>query len=361
MLSLKKRLKKYHDISWLMPAVDVVDVLERMGAEQIIDKNDEVQCLCPDHYMHVGRISSHPKWSCNTETGETYCPTEPRGSNLLYTVCRVLECSPEDAIKFMTGSDESFVRNASIRNRLHRMRQGEDVKEKKKPLDLKDIPACLQERRITERCYQFFQHPPGKFPTNIKPETVDRYQVFEKISGSYVDRAIIPFFKEGGLVGFCAIDLLGKEEWLRRHPFADENDYKKTLYPSGFRGKEYLFGLEDCEKNSEYLIVTEGAREVMKLWQEGFTNAVGCLKAVLSDEQIQMLTQLAPKELVMMFDGDEAGWRANDKNADKVSSLFNVRKCYLPVGKDPKNFSEAELKDIVSHGRIHGKEKRRRK
>jgi len=342
-LSARERLK-YRKIDWLMPAVDVVSVLERMGAERISVHGDEVQCLCPDHHLFVDRESSHPNWICNTKTGMTYCRTEPRGSNFLWTVCRTMSCEPSEAVEFMTGMDASRIQTAVLLNKISKYGR-ENNDEEYKPVDLDNIEADIKDRYMSDACYDYFMSPPGKPATNITKDTVDSYQVFERKWGRYSNRAVIPFFMRGEIVGFCAIDLLGKDRWLIEHPLKEEDDYRKTLYPFNFKAVDCLFGFDDCEKNCESLTITEGAREVMKLKQEGFPNTVGCLKADVSENQIYLLAELAPKEIILMFDGDDAGYRATDKNYEKLSQVFPVRRCYLRIGCDPKALSQNEIKN----------------
>lgn len=351
-LGIKQR-RRFRDIEWLMPSVDVVDVLERLGVDHITPLGEQVEAMCPDHHLFVGREPSHPKWTCNVDTGLTYCFTEPRGSNLFWTVLRLLDCTPDEAVEFMTGSKVADLHAASIRGRIGRLRRKKQQEKVRDPVRLDDIRDGLQNRYISEACYAYFTHPSEKKPTNITASTVDRYRVFERRWGYYANRAIIPFFSGDELVGFCAIDLLGKKRWLLEHPLKDEEEYRKVLYPLHFRAGEYLFGYDDVCERPDYVIVTEGAREVMKLWQEGFM-AVGCLKADLSDEQVLALSKRAPRELILMFDGDEAGWSATDKNAAKLSDVFRVRKCYLPVGLDPKNLNGSEIENLRKRAKLAG-------
>lgn len=334
-----------------MPSVDVVDVLERLNAESISARGHEIDAMCPDHHMFVERDPSHPRWSCNIDTGETYCFTEPRGSNLFWTVARLLDAkNPNEVVQFMTGKDAGNIRSSLILGKINKMRRGKRLNTKD-PVRLDDIKEDMLNRYISDACYGYFMHPSGKNPTNIRRETVDRYQVFERPYGYYSNRAVIPFFMHGELVGFCAIDLLGEKQWILEHPLNDEDDYRKTLYPLNFRSRECLFGYDDVEVGCEHLFVTEGAREVMKLTQESFP-AVACLKADLGDEQIMLLTKKAPKEIILFFDGDEAGWSATDKNAKKLERVFRVRKCYLPVGQDPKNFCAEDIKKIIKRSKL---------
>lgn len=342
--------QRYRDIEWLMPSVDVVGVLEKLGVEEISTHGDEVEAKCPDHHLFTGRDPSHAKWSCNVGTGLTYCFTEPRGSNLVWTVGRLMDCTPREAVRFMTGQDPSRLQGAAILGRIGRMRRGRRKKQRD-PVRLDDIREDLVKRYVSDACYRFFMEPPGKKPTNILRETVDRYRVFERRWGYYGNRAIVPFFMHGELVGFCAIDLLGEKRWMVEHPLSDEGDYKKTLYPLNFAASECLFGYDDVEAGCERLLLTEGAREVMKLRQEGF-DALGALKADVGDEQMLLISKKAPKEVALFFDGDRAGWSATDKVAEKLKRVHRVRKCFLPPGVDPKNLNCKEIDNLIKKSRF---------
>jgi hypothetical protein len=349
-LGVKER-RRYLNIEWLMPSVDVVGVLERLGIERISTNGDQVEALCPDHHIYLGREQSHPKWTCNIHTGETFCFTEGRGSNLVWTVSRVLDCHPKKAVAFMAGAenevDISALMMAGMKNRLARLRRG-SPKERKPVFGLDDIKRDMENRFTSDGMYQFFIHPPGKrYPTDITRETVNHYRVFQRNWGYYTNRAIIPFMLEGKLEGFCAIDLLGKKNWLRDHPLKEEDDYKKVLYPKGFRSGEYLFGLDDCEQEPEFVILTEGAREVMKLWQLGYTNSVSVLGGNVGDGHMKLLAKKAPRKVILMFDGDEAGYNFTEKAAEKLKKLFSIEKCLLPFGRDPKDLEETTIDKLI--------------
>ena len=351
MAGIKERLR-YKDISWLMPSVDVEDVLERLNVEGISIQGDEANASCPDHHLFVGREPSHVHWSCNIETGETNCFTESRGSNLLWTVCRLLECEPIDAVRFMTGVDGAVNEHklvlASVAKRLGRLGRRANKPEREAVLGLNEVKRDLADRHVSKACYQFFVHPEGKRPTDIQADTVDRYQVFHRTFGYYSNRAVIPFFMYGELVGFCAVDLLGQRKWVLNHPLKTEDDYRKTLYPANFVSSECLFGFDDVEKGCDYVIVTEGPREVMKLWQEGFPNSVAILGGYIHDPQIELLSRLAPRRVVVMFDGDEKGRLFTEKVGDKLKRLFTVGKAMVPIGLDPKNLNGQKIEKLLN-------------
>lgn len=352
---IKERLK-YKDISWLMPSVNVEDVLVRLGAEQITKQNNTFRALCPDHSLFVGRESSDPNWFVNIDTGSTFCHTEGRPSNLLFTICRLLDVAPRDAAKFMLGENSDVdllnIDLIALRHKIEQLKASYQV-EKPEVRGLDVIAQDMKNRYMSEMAYRFFIHPPEKkYPTNIQRDTVDHYNIFERTWGYYSNCVVVPFLLKQVLVGFCAIDILGKGDWVRMHTLKSETDYRKVRYPLNFTSGSYLFGYDDCKKNADLLVVVEGPREVMKLWQEGYTNAVATLGSHLSDTHLQMIASLAPKKVVLMFDGDDAGVETTTRVGKKLSaSAFpgqRVQRCFLPRGRDPKNLDKADLDQLIS-------------
>lgn len=354
-LGTKERLK-YKDISWLMPSVDVESVLANLNCDISSRSGHIVRAYCPDHHLFVGRRPSHPHWVVNTETGETFCFTEGRGSNLVWIICRLFDCHPKEAVKFLTGIesdvDTGFLDLTAIRHANSKLRRKEEQESEDTIVSgLNQILKDMENRYMSEMAYQFFIHPPGKtYATNIYRDTVDRYMVFERTWGYYTNRIIIPVIMKDCLVGFCAVDILGRERWLQTHPLKTKDDYKKVLYPSNFTSGESLFGYDDCEKGAGFIILVEGPREVMKLWQEGFTNTVAIFGSFLSDCQHDLIGSIFPSDIVLMFDGDDPGRETTDRVGDKLSRVFgeeHVHKRYLPEGTDPKNFDHDDFEKII--------------
>jgi len=340
-----------------MEALDPVEVLERLGVEITEVRGDEVWGFCPDHHLFVrdddGRSKrpSDPKWSLNAVTGQTHCYTEPRGSNLVWIVSRLRDCSADDAVKWIMGKDWD-AREAELDSRerwRESMRRAREIAEKKRKkaregvTGLDKIKQDLASPYRSPDLYDYFLNPPGKEPTNITKKTVDHFQVFERTWGYYINRAIVPYFLHGELIGFCAIDLLGEKEWLRRHSGKKKREYKKVLYPAKFPSGDCLYGFDEVGKGAKELIIVEGARERMKLWQEGFPNVVGTNGTNICDGHIALLSELAPESLTFMYDGDRAGRAAAWKGAKKLYRNFAVNIATVPWGKDPKYFNHKDL------------------
>jgi 5S rRNA maturation endonuclease (ribonuclease M5) len=368
-LSIREQLR-YKRIDWLMPSVDIRAILEKLDVGDISPiRGGEIRARCPDHALFVGRESSDPAWAINVDTGETFCFTEGRGSNLVWIVSRMLDCHPREAVKFLMQVDSEIAESTLqlAQNKKFRKRivpsvfcgygvEGEPIPAVR---GLDAIRRDMEFPYMTPEAYDFFMYPPGKQPTLIRRETVDRYKVFFHTWGDYANRVIIPFVQKGDLVAFCAIDILGKDKWLAEHPLKKEKEYKKVMYPfnSIFAGGSllpkpsgFLFGFDDCTRGCDILFLVEGAREKMKLLQEGFPDSVAILGGYLGEGQFSLITEIAPKRIALMFDGDKAGRLITDRVHDRLRRNYiddKIIRCKVPNGKDPKNLQASDIQALI--------------
>ncbi|HRK97901.1 MAG TPA: DNA primase [Alphaproteobacteria bacterium] len=93
------------------------------------------------------------------------------------------------------------------------------------------------------------------------------------------------------------------------------------------------------------ILVVEGYMDVIACHQAGFKGAVAPLGTALTEEQIMILWKMIPhehKEPVLCFDGDEAGYRAAVRAADRIIPLLkpshSVSFAFLPEGDDPDTY-----------------------
>ena len=339
----------FRDIAWLMGDLDVELVLDRMGIKPVKRRGNQIIALCPDHFLFVNRQPSHPKWELDLKTGKTFCFTEGRGSNLVYTVSRLRGCSAREGAAWMLELDEA---GDVERYRLKRLSeriaviQGGGASDDENPVDfLEEMREEIENGVVYESGYEFFRHPPGKdkMPTRILPKTVRYFRVVQKTSGFYANRVIVPFFTKHELVGFCAIDILGEEEWFKRNPAAERSEYKKVRYPLGSKTGRCIFGFDEIAQGAEFVILVEGARDVMKLWQEGFPDSGAVLGSSISSAQIVLLSEKHPRRVVVMMDGDQAGLDASCRIAGKLCDVFKVEVAKPPWGFDPKNLNHKQI------------------
>ncbi len=118
----------------------------------------------------------------------------------------------------------------------------------------------------------------------------------------------------------------------------DEPKYINSPQSPVFHKSRILYGLHLAKRSiidARQVIVTEGYTDVVACHQAGVPNVVATLGTSLTTDHVRVLTRLC-EEVVLLFDGDEAGRRA----ADRAVALFfaepiDVKICILPEGDDP--------------------------
>lgn len=111
------------------------------------------------------------------------------------------------------------------------------------------------------------------------------------------------------------------------------NSSDSPIYTKG----EHLYGLYQARpaiSKSRRALLTEGYVDVLALHQHGFKDAVGVLGTALTVEQVKRLGSLC-KEVVLVFDGDNAGRKAALRSAEMVLAQgLTCRVALLPQGLD---------------------------
>jgi len=94
----------------------------------------------------------------------------------------------------------------------------------------------------------------------------------------------------------------------------------------------------EAAREAGTVVVVEGYMDVIALAQAGIEYAVAPLGTALTEEQIALLWRLS-NEPILCFDGDNAGWRAALRAADRAVPLLepghSFRFAILPAGQDP--------------------------
>ena len=106
-----------------------------------------------------------------------------------------------------------------------------------------------------------------------------------------------------------------------------------------FNKRKNLFGLNLAKKTKEpYMILVEGNVDVVALHQFGFDNAVASLGTSLTEEQVTLLSRYT-EEVVLTYDGDEAGQRAAKRAIPMLEKAgIKVRVLKMQDAKDPDEF-----------------------
>ncbi len=112
-----------------------------------------------------------------------------------------------------------------------------------------------------------------------------------------------------------------------------------------FNKSYHLYGLHSAKNHLETpkrLLLVEGYMDVIALYDKGVPQAVASLGTALTPEQGKLLSRYA-EEIVILFDGDEAGQKATLRAIDVLSELpLRVLVVNLPPEDDPDSYIQRE-------------------
>lgn len=150
---------------------------------------------------------------------------------------------------------------------------------------------------------------------------------------SFRGRLIFPIFnRENKVVGLGGRIIEAQAEAAKYINSSDSPIYDKSAQ---------LFGLslarEPIRKNHRAIVV-EGYMDVIALHQFGFEEAVAPLGTALTPRQINLLKRYAD-EIIVLFDADEAGWKAAERSLEPfLEQELSPKVLLLPAGEDPDTF-----------------------
>ncbi len=121
----------------------------------------------------------------------------------------------------------------------------------------------------------------------------------------------------------------------------DRAKYLNSPETPAFSKGRNLYGAFEAHKailEKRQAIVVEGYTDAIMAHQQGVENVVAVLGTALTRDHIHLLRRYAD-EVVLIFDGDEAGQRSADRSLDLfVEEEMKVRLATMPEGKDPFDF-----------------------
>ena len=130
--------------------------------------------------------------------------------------------------------------------------------------------------------------------------------------------------------------------------FAKYINSPETLF---FKKGNNLYNIEKARRLSnkvDQIFLVEGYMDVIGLNNNGIENCVANLGTALTEKQIAILNQFF-NEIVICFDGDESGYKAAVRAAEKSIIELQPEKqisfLFLPEGEDPDTFIVKNGKD----------------
>ncbi|MGB0376583.1 MAG: DNA primase [Flavobacteriaceae bacterium] len=155
-------------------------------------------------------------------------------------------------------------------------------------------------------------------------------------------RVIFPIKSMSGRVQGFGGRILGENKKTAKYLNSPESDiYHKS---------KVLFGLFEAKKaiaKEDVCYLVEGYTDVIQLHQAGIEAVVSSSGTALTAQQIQMIRRLT-KNIVVLFDGDDAGLRAALRGVDLILEAgLNVRVVRFPEGEDPDSFAKAHTQEVI--------------
>jgi len=168
----------------------------------------------------------------------------------------------------------------------------------------------------------------------VRVETRKHFGIGYCRGGIFKGRICIPIHDEyGKLVAYSGRSIDGTEP--------------KYLLPKGFKKSQVIYNYHRIKNTGKHsrIVVVEGFFDVFKLYQEGYS-AVALIGSSISSRQSELLTALK-QDLVLMFDGDEAGYKCTKDviKALKGKKRFKVVK--LRKGAQPDILTRRELEELL--------------
>ncbi|MDD2779151.1 MAG: DNA primase [Candidatus Methanomethylophilaceae archaeon] len=152
--------------------------------------------------------------------------------------------------------------------------------------------------------------------------------------GRFRGRIMFPIADDQGrVIGFSARALYPDDSKMGKYVNSPETPL--------FHKSNVVFGLDHAKREiiqKRCAIICEGQLDLIACHSAGFKNTVAPQGTAFTLEQARILKRLAP-ELILCFDGDEAGQNAAVKALDTfLAADLNARVAFLPAGSDPDSF-----------------------
>jgi DNA primase len=145
----------------------------------------------------------------------------------------------------------------------------------------------------------------------------------------------------GRIVGFGGriVDSTKKLAKYINSPESKIYNKSKTLYGI-YESKQFIVKDDTC-------LLVEGYMDVIQLHEHGIKNVLASSGTSLTKDQITLIKRLTTN-IILLFDGDEAGLSASLRSIDMIlEEGLNVKICSFPEGEDPDSFVKKNKKDFM--------------
>jgi len=116
---------------------------------------------------------------------------------------------------------------------------------------------------------------------------------------------------------------------------------RKFHISKGFSNSKYLLGVHRIEHNPKLLLVVEGGKDQMRLDSFGY-KSVATFGAGMSNHQFELIKEINPQEICVVFDNDPSGMSANYR---AISELIKAKLNVSTIVFEDKDNDFGDIKD----------------
>lgn len=182
------------------------------------------------------------------------------------------------------------------------------------------------------------QHPHLTEDRKLPADTITTFGVGYCTKGIMRGMIAIPIRDEGGtLVAYAG----------RRLRPSDIREFGKYKFPKGFRKDRVIYNLDRVRSIDPTgpLVLVEGFFSVLALYGAGIESVGAIMGCELSEHQAQLAAEHV--EVVLLFDGDEAGRAGASAAGERLRGKTTVRVITLPEGHKPDTLDPKAIRWLI--------------
>lgn len=298
----------------------------REAGKNIRKGNVAVNCpFCGDDTgYHLGILFPNGNFTCWKNKSHS-------GSflKLLMKLCRMSYVEARDILQIDALSEDIDVSSIF---------QKEEVKEEKKQLSELTFYPEFRVPEIGSKYTSIYYKYLLKRGFPDARDIIYRYNIKCSLIGDFSHRIVFPVYMHNRLVSWQGRSIL-KNPYLRYKDL----EPSKSIIPL----KDTLFNFDICNIGNEYLFITEGIFDALKIIEFGFQNCYAtCLYTLsISDAQVLLISRLATKYKKMIIVLDKNAELAAINVRNKLSFLRNIDLIFTPSPfKDLGEMNESQIK-----------------
>lgn len=312
-------------VTTIQQNLDVERVLNHFRFDKMRYEGDVIRACCK---IHGGNNAS--AFVINHESGLWYCHTGDCGGGDMFTLVQKMEgITFAESVHWLSDFLGINIDGMTIVERktgyLNDLKKFITLMKSKKKTELQEYKIDANVREVVR--YRNFNEDTLKYfnlgyveSITLHKQNGDEYTLY--------DRLVFPLVFKGVQVGMS----------LRK---TKSNDYPKWFHqPVHIEASKMLYN-HDALLHTDVITICEGITDVWA-FHEINVPAVAIFGSHLSKEQYKLL-MYSGADIVLAFDGDEAGRNATKKTIEMFRNKANIEVIYFDEGQDPASITREDL------------------